>query len=72
MNISNNVSSIQTQQSSLNKSAHNIANLNTKGSSTDLSKEFTSQIITQGATEVNVNAIKTHDQMLGSLLDIKA
>ena len=43
-----------------------------KRSQTDLATEFTDQIIAQDATAVNVSAIKTQDQMLGSLLDIKA
>ena len=41
-------------------------------SQTDLAKELTDQIIAQDASAVNVNAIKTQDEMLGSLLDIKA
>lgn len=43
-----------------------------KTSQTDLTKEIPDQIVTQGATAVNVSAIKTQDEMLGSLLDIKA
>ena len=101
MNISSNVSSIQAQQTLLNTSANNIANVNTdrfvpndtritnSGSSviansrkaddsgslrsqTDLAKEIPDQIVAQSATAFNVSAIKTQDEMLGSLLDIKA
>ena len=101
MNISNNISSIQAQQTIQNSSANNIANINTdlykptsvvisengnsikpnlrqaddtlqRQSQTDLSKELPDQIVSQKATEVNVNAIKTQDDMFGSLLDIKA
>lgn len=43
-----------------------------KMSQTDLSKEMSDQIITQGATAVNVTAIRAQDEMLGSLLDTKA
>lgn len=43
-----------------------------KMSQTDIAKEITTQIVAQDATAVNVNAIKTQDEMLGSLLDIKA
>ncbi|OHE09552.1 MAG: hypothetical protein A2513_04640 [Sulfurimonas sp. RIFOXYD12_FULL_33_39] len=43
-----------------------------KISQTDLTKEIPNQIIAQEATAVNVTAIKTQDEMLGSLLDIKA
>lgn len=41
-------------------------------SQTNLAKEIPDQIIIQGATAANVTSIKTQDQMLGSLLDIKA
>ncbi len=41
-------------------------------SQTDISKEIPDQIIAQNATELNVTAIKTQDEMFGSLLDIKA
>jgi len=41
-------------------------------SQTNLAKEIPDQIITQDAVAVNVSAIKTQDEMLGSLLDIKA
>lgn len=42
-----------------------------KRSQTDLANEITNQIISVDATSVNVTAIKTQDEMLGSLLDIK-
>ena len=41
-------------------------------SQTDLSKEIPDQIIAQDATAVNVTAIRTQDEMLGTLLDMKA
>lgn len=79
MNISNNVASIQTQQTIINKSADAIANINaapTDGSNvqkqTDLAQEIPKQIVAQNAVEVNATVIKTADDMLGSLLDIKA
>jgi len=101
MNISNNISSIQSHQSMLNTSANNVANVNTDGfvpsdtkisnsgnsvvantreasdtgsakSQTNLSKEIPDQIVSQDAVAVNVSAIKTQDEMFGSLLDIKA
>jgi len=43
-----------------------------KRSQTDLSKEIPDQIIQSGVAEVNVAAIRTQDQMFGTLLDIKA
>ena len=40
-------------------------------SQTDLSKELTDQIRIDKGVEANVAAIRTQDEMLGSLLDIK-
>ena len=41
-------------------------------SQTDLAKEIPDQIIAQNTSGVNVAAIKTQDEILGTLLDIKA
>ncbi len=41
-------------------------------SQTDLAKEIPDQIIAQDVTAFNVTAIKAQDEVLGSLLDIKA
>jgi len=41
-------------------------------SQTNLAKEIPDQINVQHATAANVSAIKTQDEMFGSLLDIKA
>jgi flagellar hook protein FlgE len=41
-------------------------------SQTDLSKEMPDQMIAQDATELNATTIKTQDEMLGTLLDMKA
>ncbi len=43
-----------------------------KSSQTDLAKEMVSQIISSDAVSLNVTAIKTQDEMLGTLLDIKS
>ena len=40
-------------------------------SQTDLTKEITDQIVVQNVSAINVNVIKTQDETLGSLLDIK-
>ena len=101
MNISNNISSLSANQTFLNTSAGNVANVNTDGyvpkdtritntsgspqaitrqaddngsakSQTDLAKEIPDQIVSGGVAEANVTAIKTQDQMFGTLLDIKA
>lgn len=52
------------------QSAHNIANVNSKASEVNLTKETTSQITSQRGVEANAQSIKTHDGMIGSLLDI--
>ncbi|WP_304543682.1 flagellar basal body rod C-terminal domain-containing protein [Sulfurimonas microaerophilic] len=102
MNISNNISSIQTSQTLLNTTANNVANVNTDGfvpsstiatndqsgsvtaqtrqadntgsekSQTDLSREIPNEMVAQRSTEANVVAIKAQDDVMGTLLDIKA
>ena len=67
MNISSNISSITTNQSSLNSTAENIRHA--KG---DLNKEIPNLITAEKTNALNTTAIKTQDEMLGSLLDIKA
>jgi len=46
-------------------------NNGSKRSQTNLAKEIPDEIIVQDVTAVNVNVIKTQDEMLGTLLDIK-
>lgn len=41
-------------------------------SQTDLAKEIPDQIVGVNVAAVNVTAIRTQDEMMGSLLDIKA
>jgi len=41
-------------------------------SQTDLAKELPDQVIIGGVEKANVAAIKTQDEMFGTLLDIKA
>ena len=101
MNISSNISSIQSHQTMMNVNANNIANVNTDRfvpsdtrmsgsdgavsasvrkaddnaslkSQTNLTKEIPDQIVAQNAVAFNVSAIKTQDEMLGSLWDMKA
>jgi flagellar hook protein FlgE len=67
MNVSSNLSSIQSNQSFLNTTAKSIEN-----QSGDLSKNITNLIVAEDVNSVNVTALKTQDEMLGSLLDIKA
>jgi len=67
MNISSNIASIQTNQSFLNSTAKSI-----EKQSGDLAKDMTNLIVAEDVNAVNVEAIKAQDEMLGSLLDIKA
>lgn len=67
MNISSNISAIQTNQSFLNTTAKSI-----EKQSPDLAKDMTNLIVAEDVNAVNVVAIKAQDEMLGSLLDIKA
>ncbi len=62
-------------QSSENSVTANVRRADDNGSvnsQTDLSKELTDQIIVEDVTAANVAAIRTQDEMLGSLLDTKA
>jgi len=63
-----------TNSSNSSVSAYNVKadDNGSKKSQTDLAKEIPDQIVAQDATEVNVAAIKTQDEMFGTLLDIKA
>jgi len=67
MNISPNISSITANQSFLNTTADSI-----KNQSGDLAKDMTNLIVAEDVNAVNVTAIKAQDEMLGTLLDIKA
>jgi len=66
MNITNNVASLQANQTFMDTTANNITQ------NKDLTKDLPNQIIATHVNEVNVNAIKIQDSMIGSLLDIKA
>lgn len=67
MNISQNLNAIQTNQSFLNTTAKSI-----EKQSGDLVKDVTNLVVAEDINDVNVNAIKVQDEMLGSLLDVKA
>jgi len=62
-NISGSISGVVAN---LEKSDNNGSLL----SQTDLSREIPDQVIIQGGHEVQASAIKTQDEMIGSLLDI--
>jgi flagellar hook protein FlgE len=52
--------------------ASKAADTGAKTSQTNLTKEITDQIMIENVTKADVVAIRTQDEMLGSLLDIKA
>ena len=47
-------------------------NTGSSKSQTNLTKEIPDQIIISGVNEANISAIKTQNEMMGSLLDLKA
>jgi flagellar hook protein FlgE len=63
---------ISSSENSVSANTKKADDSGSKMSQTDLAKEIPDQILAQGATAVNVSSIKTQDEMLGSLLDIKA
>ena len=83
-NSSHNVANINTDgfiptQTTLNDTGDSVTASSAKAtdngsprSQTDLAKEISDQIIAQNGVALNVTAIKTEDEMLGTLLDIKA
>ena len=55
----------------LQNSANNIANIS-KGSNVDVTVEIVDQIVSKAAIQANVNVIKTNDETLGTILDIRS
>ena len=84
INSAHNVANVNTDgfiptQTTLNDTGNGVSATNTKASDngspksqTDLAKEIPDQMIAEGGVAVNVTAIKTQDEMLGTLLDLKA
>jgi flagellar hook protein FlgE len=82
-NNAHNVANVNTdrfvpQETTLTEGAEDSVQANTDKatdngsttSQTDLSKELTEQVEVERAVEANVSAIRTQDEMFGSLLDI--
>lgn len=63
--LSNNAGSVHAQNTKADDNG-------SERSQTNLIKEIPDQIIIQNATALNVTAIKTQDEMIGTLLDIEA
>ena len=55
----------------LQNSANNIANIS-KGSNVDVTEEIVDQIVSKAAIQANVDVIKTNDETLGTILDIRS
>ena len=77
-NSANNVANVNTQdykatQTTItNQDNSVVAKSNQSENGTELATEFTDQIALDKSFEANADTIKTQDEMLGSLLDIKA
>ncbi len=52
--------------------SHKATDNGSEKSQTNLAKEIPDMMISQGGVALNVTAIKTQDEMLGTLLDLKA
>ena len=60
------------ESGSITATSEKAAESGSELSQTDLSKEMADQILIEKGVEANVAAIRTQDEMIGSLLDIKA
>lgn len=61
----------ETQNGSTKANTSLATDNGSKQSQTDISKELTDQISIENTTKANVQSIRTQNEMLGSLLDIK-
>ena len=72
----NNVANLNTQDYNATRTTMSnsgnavVANSIKTGNPTDLAKEVTDQIVIEKSVDANAQAIKTHDKMIGSLLDL--
>lgn len=82
-----NLNALNKYTGDLAKTSSNIANINTPGyksnsvgadsveiqtSGVDLGKEMTDMIVEQRGFEANIDAIRTQDEMIGTIIDLKA
>lgn len=71
--ISNNYNALQQNNQFMNQNANNIVEVSThKNSDVSLAKEMSDQIEIKNVNDANIEAIRTQDIMLGTLLDMKA
>lgn len=77
-NSANNVANVNTekyaatQTTITNQNNSVVAQSNPTENTTDLAREFTDQIALETSFEANTKPIQAQDEMLGSLLDMKA
>lgn len=75
-NSANNVANLNTQDYSATRTTISnsgdavVANSTKTGNPTDLAKEVTDQLTIEKSVDANVQAIKSQDKMIGSLLDL--
>jgi flagellar basal body rod protein FlgG len=70
--IINSTNAINTSLTQVNKTAENISKYGIeKGTKDNIVKDMISLITEEKNVQLNVKAIQTKDQMLGTLLDIK-
>ena len=55
----------------MQNSANNIANIS-KGLNVDVTEEIMDQIVSNAVIQANVNVIRTNDETLGTILDIRS
>lgn len=83
MTINTNANAMMNYSQQVDRTSNNIANVNTDGfvpssqsdngserSQVNLAKEIPDLVVEQSAFEVQAPAIKTQDEMIGTLLDI--
>ena len=70
MQIQSSTSAIQASFQRMDASAHNVANVNTPGFSTDLAKERVEQIKSEKELAANASVIKTQDKMQSELVNL--
>ena len=65
------LSGLSNASRKLQNSSNNIANIS-KGSNVDVTEEIVDQIVSKAAIQANVDVIKTNDETLGTILDIRS
>ena len=65
------LSGLSNASRKLQNSANNVANIS-KGSNVDVTEEIVDQIVSKAAIQANVDVIKTNDETLGTILDIRS